>query len=400
MDDGNEHGQIPQTPSRKSRMLAVLYLLVIFVVLIGGVYYLGIFLPQQEVQQAYQETAQFLASSQYQAAQTTLAQGDYTGAVSSFQTLLAQAPTAQAKDAVSASLALSMYGSGDINSSASTYKALALNPQNLASTYPAFALDELGFLTDLVEDNPTVLQASIYNNPPYSDYLQAVNGNVFEADITLFKQADALYPSTFSKYEIAYKEARLLYTDSRAASSTTQGTTGSDMTALAKDIQQNISAGDALTKDPVLAQVLANAPAMWAQLYLFRAFALDQSNTVLGNLSDAQIDQAYDQALAFVRQDSTNVQAQAMNANIRFFYAASLDRREKARSNKNQQIESLLAYFGTAAETGKGGLSSANFLKYISLDSPNENPLTSEIAPLAAISPEFKAFLKQASITY
>jgi hypothetical protein len=172
------------------------------------------------------------------------------------------------------------------------------------------------------------------------------------------------------------------------------------MVALATDIQNNVNGGDAIVGDPLLSYALQFAPAMWPQLDLFRAFALDQSNAVLHNMSDASINMAYEQALNMAQGTSTDMQIQTMNANTRFFYAASLSRRLTDGKSKSQQIQSLLSYFGTSSQMGVGGLSSANFLKYVAQDDPKQNPLTSQIAPLAAISPEFKQFLKAENISY
>ncbi len=374
----------------------LLYLLVL-ILIAGGLYYFFDIYPQQVIDSHNAETMNFLEGTQFQQAQQSFSQGNYSDAVSTFQNLENQAPTQEAQAADSFAIAISLYGAGNLASSTQEYKMLALNPNNLSPAYPAFALDALGFTTDLVEDNPQVLKAYVYNDQPYSGYLQEANGNFFQADILLFKSADALYPSSYSKYEIAYKEARYLYENLRSGTFTASSTSAQ---ALAQDIQQNVSTGDTLINDPALASALYEAPAMWSQLYLFRAFALDQSDVVLNDIPNASIDSAYDQALTFAEMDPTNAQEQTMNANIRFFYAASLNRRETAVAGNTKRIVALLSYFGTIAQTGKGGLSSGTFLSYVAQDDPKVNPLTSQIAPLSAISPAFENFLKQEKVSY
>jgi len=366
---------------------------VILLLVVGGFayYYFPVTPPPQEPSSYTPSTVNYRSSAEYKAANDQLTAGNYEQAVTSFQKLAETAPTPAAYAASMTMLAYSLYGNGDIGGAAEAYKIQIRNEKGNTPAGVALALNELGFITDLVEDNPEILEKYIYNTPPYSDYLKKANGNYFMADIEIFKQADALYPTAWSKYEIAYKEARLLY----AALNDTSNPGSVNMQDLATDIQANVLAGDKLiATEPVLASVLSNAPAMWSQLYVFRAFALDHSNRVLKTLSDAHVNEAYELALPFVDGDLGNVQNQTMAANARFFYAASLIAREG--ETAKARIVSLLSFFGNPSQTGKGGLSSANFIKYVSLDDPRINPLTSEIVRLAALSPEFKKFVLQA----
>ncbi|MDE2021766.1 MAG: hypothetical protein KGI71_02480 [Patescibacteria group bacterium] len=380
---------MPETttvPSPWFRIFSVVAFIVL--VIAGYFFYTRVIVPQEN----YAASANFFSGPSYQNALTAIKAGNYSKSAESFGALQNETPRGSiAQYAVSYGLASSLAGTGDFCSAASQYKALAANPNGLPPQFPSFALDGLGALTDAVMDNPTIVRSCIFNDPPYNGYLQAANGNILQAEIALFKKADTLYPSSFSKYEIAHKEGRLVYAYVHATSS--PPVSQDEKVALAKDIQAQAAAGDELISDPVLSQMFGQALYIWPMWYLIRAGALDASNDVLHNLSENTMYNNYEEALSFVAATPNEAMAEVLGINTRLFYAASFARHDGVAAK--DKINSLLSYLKTA-QAGSGVFSSEAFVKFISFNQPGTNPMKDEFSVLAADSPDFKTFLERA----
>lgn len=376
--------------------LKIIALAVAALVLVAGavIYYYRVYIPEKEAQLTMKSLGNSKPSIE------ALYSGQYSVAEASLRPLIKQAPTRSEEARLQELLMATLFDSGNESKMAEA-ASIAYNLVNDYSVPAWIRATTYNTLSRVVyaHYNDISFYATYLNKPPFDAYLSTSGTdrermqNVY---LKLLQVSDEIFPTSFAEYALA----NYYFGISLNTSSTQQ--TQED---LAKLMRKYVAEGDTRNDSAFV------APGATASLYppytiilnqLFRAQAIALSNTIIKG-SSQESEEAYMRvktvadSLQSRGEDMNNPKTQAVLFTWRFSYAAFL--LKVFGDVRTSDIKTLLAPFETLTSQD-----AINFLENSMLGRIRQSSSTSgdraNALKLAAVSPEFKAFLIRVGVKF
>ena len=304
---------------------------------------------------------------------------DVTTTIAELQKLYNTAPNKETQAKVEQSLVTSLFrrNVGDDRS-----MAIALVEKTAADTEstPRSRAIALTLLASLVRNEDDSFFRQYFSGTTLSKYLppDGVQADSLNIAIKMFKDAEAIYPTPYAEYYIAYvytlliRAEELIVTDGSA-----------NIENMARVVQTYIKKGDETIRTD------ANyVSSTLAYFYYMRAFSLSNSARILGNMTVEERETAYKDALAKISVLTTDPYVIDALFKTKFRYAVLLLNNTKGRES---DIQIILSDFGILnPELSSDEIVSDSFK---SIQRTNSAITKKSIAGLADISPEFKGCL-------
>ncbi len=376
--------------------LKYIALAVVALLLVAGAggYYYAIYIPEKEAKQIMTS----LNSSK--PAIQALYSGQYDVAEAGLRALIKEAPTKSEEARLQELLMATLFDTGNESKMAEA-ASIAYNLINdysvpawiRAVTYNTLSRVVFAHITDIS------FYQTYLGRPPFDAYL-GTSGTDRErmrnAYLALLQTSDEIYPTSFAEYALANHYFGVVIRTSPSQQVQEE---------LAKLMQKYVAEGDTRDDSAFV------APGATASLYapytiilnqLFRAQAIALSNRILKN-SPKESEEAYARVKTTIDSiesmgvDMSNPKIQAVLFTWRFAHADFL--MTLFGTVRTQDIQTLLVPFGTLTSQDVINFLEKNMLENIR-PSSSTNVVRARALKLAAISPEFKAFLVRTGVQF
>ena len=299
--------------------------------------------------------------------------GDWRMAAEKFKQVLHLAPNDIATAEGKRLLAHSLLRSGveeDRTLSLQLYKEVIADPATPVK-WRALTLSDMAFAFDLTGDQ-ALMDRAVFNEEPYAAYRRESRTGIYGALRKIYEQSDALHPTAFAKFEIAFKYAQALHRGMVEESL--------DAPKTARHIQEYVE-----TASPLL-PALPYETSVVAFMHLIEAFSLSVSESTLHNIEFSKIEAVYRQAISTARgAPPEDMQSKAVLFRIYPHYAGDLLARfGETRAADTREL--LLAFL----ELRSIGL--AEYARGVQ-GRPEDDPMRARFIEFARVSPEFRSFL-------
>jgi hypothetical protein len=359
---------------------------IVFALGAGGYYYVAYYyVPQKEAQLTMTSLTQSKPAIQ------DLYSGHYDSAIDTLRTLIKQAPTKNEQARLQELLMAGLFDTGNEKDTAegASIAYTIVNDYSVPAWVRALAFNTI---SRVVLAHDLTFYKTYFNKSPFSGYLGTSGTDtvrVRDADLKMLQVSDEIYPTSFAEYGIAGLYTGMLIYNNIPAQQTPQ-----DIANLA---QKYVEEGD--TRD----DYSLYAPYSVILNQLFRARAIAVSSRILKNHSPEEVEPAYKRvnmvvdSLQSTGADLDTPKVQAVLLTWRFSYADFL--LTFFGESRTSDIKTLLEPFATRATPEvislleKGGLGEIGHL-------PATDPVLVKALKLAAVSPEFKAFLVRMGVSF
>ncbi len=364
------------TQSTMNRVTALIILGLLLLGILSGLYYY-VYVMSNDPKK---DLSEFVSA--YKAFEMPHHQGNVDEAVPALRQLLTDAPTPMWAAQVKLKLAYDLFlrnRGNDRQEAYGLYKVVA-SDEDAPPLYRALALTDMTFTVHVVDDE-SLATTYIFNELPYSQFLEQAGGDVNIALRRMYELSDSIYPNAFAKIQIALLYARRLNSGKTVPEQTREET--------AELIQKYLK--DA---DPLLTAVPYEKSKL-AQLYLSRATSLGTSERVLRNVSLSDLEEAYKQSIEIaVSAGNEDVHARAVANLARLFSAVAIYSR--AGKERESDVRNLLETVTTNV-TSTSDVSNDMVLQYLGNISarPQSDFVKLQIVALGEVSPEFKDLLRK-----
>lgn len=241
-----------------------------------------------------------------------------TSAVPQLQTAVTDAQKNGTPDDVAAAkmiLATAQFGRNqgdDREQAAITLKDIANDQSLLAATRSSAYSYMANWL--FIYGSYDLMKQYVFNTSPYKEYLEEQKGDVIEATVYLLTLANNLQENVFNNYE----SAGLLAYKLRAKGI---DPTNTDQQAVANRALTYITTGDKLLEDSLSTDFYAKNPGTKLFIYSVKAISLAAIQPFFSTISNMNVDDAFQTALAAIEPAKDSLPAQYTANNVRLEYA-------------------------------------------------------------------------------
>ncbi len=363
----------------RTTLLFICVLLLCCVAGAGGYYYFKIYLPARE------HTLVMNSIQESHPARNALYAGDNATAISTLRSLIAKAPTKEERARLQHLLILGLF---NIDNEADTSEAVSLsytliNDYSVPAWIRALTLNHLALF---MHGGGVNFYKKYFTQPPLDAFINTSGNDSTRAWTAYYKilaLSDETYPTSYAEYSIAGNYYAGLLLSSRI-------TTDQTPEAIATLMQKYVAEGD--TRND--AYFYSADTIIIDGLYRARAMAL--SSRILKNKTPSDIEPYFKAVQTTI--DQFKAKGQDMNlpaveaAVLRWRFAYADFLLTNFGNTRNSSIVTLLAPFGSADATSPEIIGRLESIALIPTLSAND-PTVVKAKNLAAISPEFKAFL-------
>jgi hypothetical protein len=348
---------------------------------VGCYYYVAYYIPEKEADLTMISLTNSKPTIQ------ALYNGQYDAAIANLRSLIKQAPTKTEKARLQELLMAALYdkGSESETAEAASITYSIINDYSVPAWIRAMTYNTT---SRVVYAHDLAFYKTYFNKAPLSDYINVPGTDdvrVQAGYLKMLQASDEIYPTSFAEYNIA---GHYFMVD---INNIPVQQTREELAAL---MQKYVVEGD--TRD----DSTLYAPYTIILNQLTRARAITLSNKILGKSPDTS-EQAYKRVKAVADSlqesgvDMNNSKIQAVLLTWRFAYADFL--LTVVGSGRTADIQKLLVPFGTT--TSKDVIGFLVGLNHIG-DLPSTNVTRTRALKLAAVSPEFKAFLIRTGVSF